>query len=63
MCNVGIFMTLAYSNPSILRAQGTLRNLLNIYGKLFSTDPYVILVYSELEAYSEPYQIRMMENL
>ena len=56
MCNVGIFMTLVYSSPSILRAQRTLRNLLNMYGGLFSTEAWVTLVYSELEAYSEPCQ-------
>ena len=62
MCNVGRFMTLPYSSPSILRDQGTLRNLLNMYGGRFSTEPCVTLVYSELEAYSEPCQICMMEN-
>ena len=62
MCNVGIFMAFVYLNPSILGTQGTLRNLLNMYGGLFSTEPCVTLVYSEIEAYSEPCQICMMEN-
>ena len=53
--NLGIFTTLAYSSPSILRAHGTLRNLSNMYDVLFSTEPCVTLVYSELETYSEPW--------
>ena len=60
--NLGMFTTLIYSSPNILRAQGILRNLPNMYDGLFSTEPCVPLVYSELEAYSEPYQISMMEN-
>ena len=63
MCNLGIIMTLVYSSPGRLRAQGILRNLSNMYDGLFSTEPCVPLVYSELEAYSEPSQISMMENL
>ena len=67
MCNVGIFMTLVYSSPSntqgTRKAQETLRNLLNMYGDLFSTEPCVILVYSELMAYSEPCQICIIENV
>ena len=33
-----------------------------MYGGLFSTELCVALVYSELEAYSEPSQISMMES-
>ena len=62
MCNLGIFTTLVYSSPGRLRAQGILRNLSNMYDGLFSTEPYVTLVFSELEAYSEPWQISMMKN-
>ena len=62
MCNLGIFTALVYSSPSILIAQGILRNLLNMYDELFSTELCVTLVYKELEAYSETYQICMMEN-
>ena len=62
MCNLGIFTTLVYSSPGRLRAQGILRNLSNMYDGLFSTEPCVTLVFSELEAYSEPCQIFMMEN-
>ena len=60
--NLGIFTTLAHLSPSILRAQGRLRNLSNMHDVLFSTEPCVILVYSELEAYSEPPQIFLMKN-
>ena len=63
MCNLGIFMTLVYSNPGMLRAQGILRNLSNMYDGLFSTELCITLVFSELEAYSEPCQISMMESL
>ena len=52
--NLGIFTALAYSSPSKIRAQGILRNQSNMYDGLFSTEPRVTLVYSELEAYSEP---------
>ena len=62
MCNLGIFTTLVYSSPSRLRAQGILRNLSNMYDGLFSTEPCVALVFSELEAYSELCQIFIMEN-
>ena len=62
MCNLGIFMTLVYSSPGMFRAQGILRNLSNMYDGLLSTELYVTLVFSELEAYSEPCQISMMEN-
>ena len=51
MWNLGIFMTLVYSNPGILRAQGTLRNLLNMHDGLFSRELCIRLVFSELEAY------------
>ena len=37
MCNLGIFMTLVYSSPGILRAQGILRNLSKMHDGLFST--------------------------
>ena len=60
--SLGIFMTLVYSSPRVLRTQGKIRNLSNIYGRLFSTEPCVTLVYSELETYSEPCQISMIEN-
>ena len=33
-----------------------------MYDGLFSTEPYVTPAYSELEAYSEPYQMSKMEN-
>ena len=62
MCNLGIFTTLVYSSPGRLRAQGILRNLSNMYDGLFSTEPCVTLVISELEAYSESCLIFMMEN-
>ena len=39
-----------YSSPIRLRAQGILRNLSNIDDGLFSTEPCVTLVFSELEA-------------
>ena len=57
MFNLGIFTTL-----NILRAQGKLRDLPNMYKVLFSTEPCVRLVYSELKAYSGPSQNFMMEN-
>ena len=60
--NLGIFTTLVHLSPSILRAQGRLRNLSNMHAVLFSTEPCVALLYSELEAYSEPCQIFIMEN-
>ena len=62
MCNLGIFTILLYLSPNIFRAQGILRNLSNMYDGLLSTEPCITLVYSELKAYSEPYQISMMEN-
>ena len=63
MCNFGIFPTLVYSSPGRLRAQGILRNLSNMYDGLFYTEPCVTRVFSELDAYSEPCQIFMMENV
>ena len=62
MLNLGIFTTLYYLSPTILRAQGKLRNLSNIYDVLFSTEPCVILVYPGLKAYSGPSQTSMMKN-
>ena len=62
MCNFGIFTTLVSSSPTILKAQGILKNLTNMYDGLFSTEPCVTLVYLELEAYSESCQTSMMEN-
>ena len=62
MFNLGIFTTLAYLTPNTLRAEGKLRNLLNMYDGLFSTEPCVALAFAELEAYSEPCQIFMIEN-
>ena len=32
-----------------------------MYDELFSTEPSVTLVYSELEAYSKPFQISIMK--
>ena len=61
MYNLGIFMTLEDSSPGRLRAQGTLRNLSNMHDGLFSTEPIITLIFLELEAYSEPWQIFMME--
>ena len=60
--SLAIFSTLLYSSPSMLRAQGILRSLTKMYDGLFSTEPCVTLVYSELEAYSEPCQISMLES-
>ena len=62
MCNLGLFTTRVYASPGRLRAHEILRNLSNMYDRLFSTEPCVTLVFSELEAYSEPCQIFMMEN-
>ena len=62
MCNLGVFTTFVYSSPSILRTQGILRNLSDMYDGLFSTEPCVTLIYSELETYSKPCQISMVEN-
>ena len=62
MFNLGIFTTLAYLTPNTLRAEGKLRNLLNMYDGLFSTEPCVALAFAELEAYSEPCQIFTIEN-
>ena len=38
MINLDIFMTLVYLSSNILRAQGKLRNLLNMYEVLISTE-------------------------
>ena len=54
-------MTLEDSSPGRLRAQGILRNLSNMRDGLFFTEPSVTLIFLELEAYSEPLQIFMME--
>ena len=62
MCNLGIFMSLVYSSPGLLRAQGILRNLSMMHDGLFSTELCVTLVFSELETYPEPCQISMMEK-
>ena len=59
---IDIFTTLVYLSPNILKAYGILRNLPNMYGGLFSTKPWVTLVYLELRAYPEPCQICMKEN-
>ena len=61
MFNLDIFTTLVYLSPNILRAQGKLRNLSNIYDGLFSTEPCVTLVCSELKVYSGLCQISIME--
>ena len=50
MCNLGIFTTLVYSSPSILRTQEKLRTQSNMYDEPFSTEPCVTLAYSELKA-------------
>ena len=39
-----------------------LKTLSNIYDVAFSTEPYLTLAYSELEAYLEPCQTSIMEN-
>ena len=62
MCNLGIFTIFVYLSPGRLRAQGILRNLLNMYDGLFPTEPCVALAFAELEAYSEPCQIFTIEN-
>ena len=62
MCNLDIFTNLVYPSTGRLTAQGILRSLSNMYDGLFSTEPGITLVYSELETYSEPSQIFMMEN-
>ena len=46
----------------MLRAHGILRRLTKMHDGLFSTEPCATLVYSELEAYSEPCQISMLES-
>ena len=58
-----MFATLLYSSPSKLTARGILRNLSNMYDGLVFIEPCVILVYSELEAYSQPCQISTIEIL
>ena len=62
MCNFGIFTILAYLSPSMLRTRGIFRTLSNIYDGPFTTDPCVILAYSEVEAYSQPCQISMIKS-
>ena len=62
MCKLGTFTTLVYLSPNKFRAQGILKNLSNMYDGLFSTEPCVSLVYSKLKAYSEPFQISMVEK-
>ena len=54
LCNLGIFTAYIYSSPSTLRTQGN--------DEPFPIEPCVTLAYSELEAYSEPCQISIMEN-
>ena len=41
MRHLGIFTTFVYLSPNILRAQGILRNLSNMYDGLFSAEPCV----------------------
>ena len=62
MFNLGIFTTIVYSSSGRLRAQGILRNLSNMYYGPCSKAPCVTLVFSKLEAYSEPCQIFMIGN-
>ena len=57
-----MFTTHGYLSPSILRTRGILKTLSNMYDGSLSTEPCVILAYSELEAYSEPCQTSIMEN-
>ena len=57
MCNLGIFTTLVYSSPSILRTRGILGTMSKMYDRPFSTEPCVTMACSKLEAYSEPGQI------
>ena len=45
-----------------MRTRRPLKTLSNMYDGAFSTEAYVTLAYSELEAYSEPCQISIMEN-
>ena len=63
MCKLGTLTTLVYLSPNILRAQGILRNLSNMYDGLFSTEPCISLVYLKPKAYSEPFQISMVEKI
>ena len=58
-----MFATLLYSSTSKLTARGILRNLSNMYDGLVFIEPCVTLVYSELEAYSQPCQISTIEIL
>ena len=58
-----IQFTLVYLTPNILRAQGKFRNLSNMYDGLFSTEPCITLLYSELRAYSGLCQKSLMKNL
>ena len=62
MFNLGKFTTLVYLSPNILRAQGKLRNLTNIKDGLFSTEPCITLVHSELKAYSRLCEISMIKT-
>ena len=62
MCKFGVFAILVHLSPNILRAQGIVRNLSNMYNGLFSIEPCVTLVYSELKAYSEPCPVSMIES-
>ena len=62
LCNLGIFTTLIYLSFNILRAQGIQRHLSDLHDRLFSTEPCVTVVYSELKVYSERCQISMMKN-
>ena len=61
-CNLGIFTTLAYLSPSVMRTRRILKTLSNMYDGVFSIEPYITLAYSELQAYSEPCRVSVMEN-
>ena len=48
--------------PSDIESQKYTQKPAKHLWRVFSTEPCVTLVYSELEAYLEPFQISMMEN-
>ena len=60
--------SLTYSQPFYIQALAFNENPTNTQNSVkhvdvaYSTEPYVTLAYSELEAYSEPCQISIMEN-
>ena len=60
--NLGIFTTLVYSSPSIVRIRGILKTLSTYRMFHFLQKPCVTLTYSELIAYTEHCQISITEN-